>query len=122
MRTVPAVALSVSQYNEEREREEEEEGMVWSVAYRQSPEPSSETDAPSNTCPMPVHDSSCPCLTHDRPLRTPKAGTVEKLVEHLAPFRTEVDVSYRTCFLATYRTFISAARLIELLYKRLAAC
>ena len=94
--------------------------MVWSVTYRHHSEPSSETDGPRITCDSSVHDGTCSCLSRDSQerIRTPKAGTVEKLVEHLAPFRTEIDVSYRTCFLATYRTFTTAGRLVELLKQR----
>ena len=95
--------------------------MVWSVSYRQHSEPSTETDGPSITCcDSSVHSRTCSCLSHDRRerIRTPRAGTVEKLVEYLAPYRTDVDVSYRTCFLSTYRTFMTAGRLIELLKER----
>ncbi|CAI8037746.1 Ral guanine nucleotide dissociation stimulator-like 1 [Geodia barretti] len=77
---------------EEKEEEEEEEGMVWSVSYRQHSEPSTETDGPSITCcDSSVHSRTCSCLSHDRRerIRTPRAGTVEKLVEYLAPYRTE---------------------------------
>ena len=94
--------------------------MVWCVTYNPQLTESDMTDAPTATTSCTVHDSSCCCLSQDRRerVRTPRAGTVEKLAEHLAPFRTELDVSYRTCFLATYRTFMSAARLIELLKER----
>lgn len=51
-------------------------------------------------------------------IRTLRAGVVERLVEHLAPYREEVDVSYRTCFLCTYRTFTSAATVLRLLRER----
>ncbi len=51
-------------------------------------------------------------------VRTVRAGTAERLVEHLAPFRQEVDVTYRTCFLATFRTFTTIERLLQLLTER----
>ena len=58
--------------------------------------------------------------SHNRPVqvRTVKAGSVEKLVECLAPYGTETDVSYRMCFLATYRTFLSPSKLLQLLVNR----
>ena len=57
-------------------------------------------------------------LWHSHKVRLLKAGTVEKLVEYLAPYRQEVDVSYRTCFLCTYRTFTTTARVLQLLIDR----
>ena len=108
------------EWEEEEEEEEEGEGMVWSVVYKQHSESFSETDGPSIACGGSAHSQTCSHLSRERreKIRAPKAGTVEKLVEHLAPFRTEVDVSYRTCFLVTYRTFMSAVKLIELLKER----
>ena len=93
--------------------EEVEEGMVWSVSYKHPPssEASSEWDGPvcirdALSCNGPVQ------------VRTVKAGRVENLVEYLAPYRTEVDVSYRTCFLATYRTFTTSGTILQLLRDR----
>lgn len=85
--------------------------MVWTISYKRSRASTSEQDSPTLTRDVPSHDG----LVR---VRTVKAGSVEKLVEHLAPYRTEIDVSYRTCFLATYRTFITTTRLLQFLKDR----
>ena len=77
----------------------------------QEGEACSERDSPTLMCDGPFQDGK-------EKIRVVKAATVDKLVEHLAPYRTEIDVSYRTCFLATYRTFITTTRLIQLLKER----
>lgn len=53
-------------------------------------------------------------------VRAVQAGTLEKLVEHLAPHPEVMEVShtYRTCFLCTYRSFAEPARVVELLVRR----
>ena len=52
-------------------------------------------------------------------VKTLRAGSIAKLVEHLAPYMEHVDVSYRTCFLCTYRTFSTAEEVLQLLRERL---
>ena len=52
-------------------------------------------------------------------VKTLRAGSITKLVEHLAPYQDHVDVSYRTCFLCTYRTFSTAGQVLQLLKERL---
>ena len=52
------------------------------------------------------------------PIRTVKAGTVYRLIEYLAPLKTKVDVSYRTCFLATYRTFTTPKKVLTVMEER----
>ena len=52
-------------------------------------------------------------------VKTLRAGSIAKLVEHLAPYMEHVDVSYRTCFLCTYRTFSTAGEVLQLLRERL---
>ena len=52
-------------------------------------------------------------------VKTLRAGSIAKLVEHLAPYMEHVDVSYRTCFLCTYRTFSTAGEVLQLLKERL---
>ena len=51
-------------------------------------------------------------------VRTLRAGTVEKIVEHLAPYGKEADVSYRACFLCTFRTFTTVQEVLKLLVER----
>ncbi|XP_055988830.1 ral guanine nucleotide dissociation stimulator isoform X3 [Sorex fumeus] len=51
-------------------------------------------------------------------VRTVKAGTLEKLVEHLVPAFQGRDLSYVTIFLCTYRTFTTTQRVLDLLFKR----
>ncbi len=55
-------------------------------------------------------------------IRTLKAGTVDKLVEYLAPWKDPLDVSYRTCFLSTYRTFATPDTVLQLLLRRYKIC
>ncbi|KAM5259461.1 ral guanine nucleotide dissociation stimulator isoform 3-T3 [Hipposideros larvatus] len=51
-------------------------------------------------------------------VRTVKAGTLEKLVEHLVPAFQSSDLSYVTIFLCTYRTFTTTQQVLDLLFKR----
>ena len=53
-------------------------------------------------------------------VRTVHSGTLEKIVEHLAPHPDVMEVShaYRTCFLCTYRSFAETGRVVELLVRR----
>ncbi|XP_070286468.1 ral guanine nucleotide dissociation stimulator isoform X2 [Myotis yumanensis] len=51
-------------------------------------------------------------------VRTVKAGTLEKLVEHLVPAFQGSDLSYVTIFLCTYRTFTTTQQVLDLLFKR----
>lgn len=51
-------------------------------------------------------------------VRTVKAGTLEKLVEHLVPAFQSSDLSYVTIFLCTYRTFTTIQQVLDLLFKR----
>ncbi|XP_057576528.1 ral guanine nucleotide dissociation stimulator isoform X6 [Hippopotamus amphibius kiboko] len=50
-------------------------------------------------------------------VRTVKAGTLEKLVEHLVPAFQGSDLSYVTIFLCTYRTFTTTQQVLDLLFK-----
>ncbi|XP_049567719.1 ral guanine nucleotide dissociation stimulator isoform X3 [Orcinus orca] len=50
-------------------------------------------------------------------VRTVKAGTLEKLVEHLVPAFQESDLSYVTIFLCTYRAFTTTQRVLDLLFQ-----
>ena len=62
-------------------------------------------------------DSHLQWIAHK--VKTLRAGSIAKLVEHLAPYMEHVDVSYRTCFLCTYRTFSTAGEVLQLLKERL---
>ncbi|KAM5259463.1 ral guanine nucleotide dissociation stimulator isoform 5-T5 [Hipposideros larvatus] len=55
-------------------------------------------------------------------VRTVKAGTLEKLVEHLVPAFQSSDLSYVTIFLCTYRTFTTTQQVLDLLFKRYGRC
>ncbi|XP_057576526.1 ral guanine nucleotide dissociation stimulator isoform X4 [Hippopotamus amphibius kiboko] len=55
-------------------------------------------------------------------VRTVKAGTLEKLVEHLVPAFQGSDLSYVTIFLCTYRTFTTTQQVLDLLFKRYGRC
>lgn len=55
-------------------------------------------------------------------VRTIKAGTLAKLVEHLSPSNgslEELDPGYLIAFLSTYRTFAKTAEVVDLLLERL---
>ncbi|XP_073078314.1 ral guanine nucleotide dissociation stimulator isoform X10 [Manis javanica] len=51
-------------------------------------------------------------------VRTVKAGTLEKLVEHLVPAFQGSDLSYVTIFLCTYRAFTTTQQVLDLLFRR----
>ncbi|KAM5299151.1 ral guanine nucleotide dissociation stimulator isoform 3-T3 [Ctenodactylus gundi] len=55
-------------------------------------------------------------------VRTVKAGTLEKLVEHLVPAFQGSDLSYVTVFLCTYRAFTTTQQVLDLLFKRCSRC
>ncbi|XP_042537093.1 ral guanine nucleotide dissociation stimulator isoform X1 [Dipodomys spectabilis] len=55
-------------------------------------------------------------------VRTVKAGTLEKLVEHLVPAFQGSDLSYVTIFLCTYRAFTTTQQVLDLLFKRFSRC
>ena len=51
-------------------------------------------------------------------VRTVKAGTLEKLVEHLVLAFRDSDLSYVTVFLCTYQAFTTTQQVLDLLFKR----
>ena len=54
-------------------------------------------------------------------IRTIKAGSLTKLVEHLAPpiaSFDEVDPGYIMAFMTTYRTFSTMTEIVDLLFER----
>nr|XP_057909234.1 ral guanine nucleotide dissociation stimulator-like 2 isoform X2 [Doryrhamphus excisus] len=81
--------------------EEEEDGVIYTVVIKQPPGSLS-----SPTSPV----SRCQCV---------KAGTEEKLVLHLLRSFTLGDSSFITIFLATYRSFTSTERVLDILIDRL---
>ncbi|XP_073909008.1 ral guanine nucleotide dissociation stimulator isoform X3 [Castor canadensis] len=72
-------------------------------------------------CPSPVtqcENESALNLYETCKVRTVKAGTLEKLVEHLVPAFQGSDLSYVTVFLCTYRAFTTTQQVLDLLFKR----
>ncbi|XP_045052669.2 ral guanine nucleotide dissociation stimulator isoform X3 [Desmodus rotundus] len=63
-------------------------------------------------------NESAPNLYETCKVRTVKAGTLEKLVEHLVPAFEGSDLSYVTIFLCTYRAFTTTQQVLDLLFKR----
>ncbi|CAH6788798.1 ral guanine nucleotide dissociation stimulator isoform X4 [Phodopus roborovskii] len=63
-------------------------------------------------------NESAPNLYETCKVRTVKAGTLEKLVEHLVPAFQGSDLSYVTVFLCTYRAFTTTQQVLDLLFKR----
>ncbi|XP_045052672.2 ral guanine nucleotide dissociation stimulator isoform X6 [Desmodus rotundus] len=62
-------------------------------------------------------NESAPNLYETCKVRTVKAGTLEKLVEHLVPAFEGSDLSYVTIFLCTYRAFTTTQQVLDLLFK-----
>ncbi|XP_051040932.1 ral guanine nucleotide dissociation stimulator isoform X1 [Phodopus roborovskii] len=62
-------------------------------------------------------NESAPNLYETCKVRTVKAGTLEKLVEHLVPAFQGSDLSYVTVFLCTYRAFTTTQQVLDLLFK-----
>ena len=94
-------------------KDEEEDGAVFSatlkkVRYRSSLSPNTEKDV------------SC-LLWETLKVRVLKAGTLEKLVEHLTPGHegvSENDPGFLVCFLCTYKTFASTDAVLDLVLQR----
>ncbi|XP_049752490.1 ral guanine nucleotide dissociation stimulator-like [Elephas maximus indicus] len=57
-------------------------------------------------------------LDQTRVVRIVKAGSLEKLGEHLVPAFVEGDLSYISFFLGTYRTFATTQQVLDLLFQR----
>lgn len=94
-------------------KDEAEDGAIFSatlkkVRYRSSMSPNAERGV------------SC-LLWETLKIRVLKAGTLEKLVEHLTPANesvSEEDPGFFVCFLCTYKTFASTEEVLDLLLKR----
>lgn len=76
------------------------------------------TDRTSPLCPAQCENESALNLYETCKVRTVKAGTLERLVEHLVPAFQGSDLSYVTVFLCTYRTFTTTQQVLDLLFKR----
>lgn len=77
------------------------------------------TPCPFPTVPRPqCENESALNLYETCKVRTVKAGTLEKLVEHLVPAFQGSDLSYVTVFLCTYRAFTTTQQVLDLLFKR----
>lgn len=76
------------------------------------------TDRTSPLCPTQCENESALNLYETCKVRTVKAGTLERLVEHLVPAFQGSDLSYVTVFLCTYRTFTTTQQVLDLLFKR----
>lgn len=90
--------------------EEREEGVVFSVTLKRVHYGNQLLDQHSN--------GEGRLQWNTQKVRTLRAATVEKLVDHLAPSHDQIDVSYRTCFLCTFRTFTTVETVLQLLKER----
>ena len=96
-------------------KEEREEEAIYSVSLKKVRYRSSDKRPPS-----PDEDISH-LLWETIRIRTIKAGSLGKLVEHLAPSAAsleELDPGYLIAFLNTYRTFAQATEIADLLFER----
>ena len=90
--------------------EEREEGVVFSVSLKRV--------RYARSMSVDSLDKAGHLQWNSQKVRTRRAGTVEKIVEHLAPYGKEADVSYRACFLCTFRMFTSVREVLRLLTER----
>lgn len=96
-------------------KEEREQDAIYSVSLKKVRYRSSDTMVPS-----PDEDISH-LLWETIRIRTIKAGSLAKLVEHLAPSTSsleDLDPGYLIAFLSTYRTFAQATEIADLLFER----
>lgn len=75
-------------------------------------------DCASPCVPSQCENESGLSLYETCKVRTVKAGTLEKLVEHLVPAFQGSDLSYVTIFLCTYRAFTTTQQVLDLLFRR----
>lgn len=114
---MPALDLAISPATHQRGfwKEERVEGAIYSVSlkkirYHSNFAASSESETPISQLQW-----------HTMRVRTIKAGSLEKLVENLAPEKEsleELDPGYLIAFLSTYRTFAKTTEVIDLLFDR----
>lgn len=113
---MPALDLERSQTSQRIFwKEEREENAIYSVSlkkvrYCSKLTPSSEDEAPISHLQW-----------ETMRVRTIKAGSLAKLVEHLSPMREyleELDPGYLIAFLSTYRTFAKTEEVADLLFER----
>ena len=96
-------------------KEEREQDAIYSVSLKKVRYRSSDKMVPSQD------EDISHLLWETIRIRTIKAGSVPKLVEHLAPSAAsleELDPGYLIAFLSTYRTFAKATEIADLLFER----
>ncbi|KAL9988919.1 hypothetical protein ACROYT_G003414 [Oculina patagonica] len=96
-------------------KEEREDEAIYSVSLKKVRYRSSDKLPPS------ADEDISYLLWETMRVRTIKAGSLAKLVEHLAPSTApleEIDPGYLIAFLNTYRTFANAPQIAELLFER----
>lgn len=100
-------------------KEEREEEAIYSVSLKKVRYRSSDKLLPSS--PVDGEEPVSHLQWETWRIRTIKAGSVAKLVEHLAPSNAsleEVDPGYLIAFLNTYRTFAKTTEIADLLFQR----
>ncbi|RMX60165.1 hypothetical protein pdam_00010093, partial [Pocillopora damicornis] len=99
-------------------REEREDEAIYSVSLKKVRYRSSDKFLPSpDEDEQPVSHLQWEMMK----IRTIKAGSLTKLVEHLAPpiaSFDEVDPGYIMAFMTTYRTFSTMTEIVDLLFER----
>lgn len=96
-------------------KEEREDEAIYSVSLKKVRYRSSDKLLPS------ADEDISYLLWETMRVRTIKAGSLAKLVEHLAPSTApleEIDPGYLIAFLSTYRTFANTTQIAELLFER----
>ncbi|XP_036276290.1 ral guanine nucleotide dissociation stimulator isoform X6 [Pipistrellus kuhlii] len=94
-------------------------GVVYSISLRKVQVPQAAGRGPRR---LGGESESALSLYETCKVRAVKAGTLEKLVEHLVPAFQGSDLSYVTIFLCTYRTFTTTQQVLDLLFKRFGRC
>lgn len=99
-------------------KEERENEAIYSVSLKKVRYRSSDRD---KQLPSPDEEDVAYLQWETLRIRTIKAGSLAKLVEHLAPSAAsleELDPGYLIAFLSTYRTFAQATEIADLLFER----
>lgn len=115
---MPALDLARSQTPQRVFWKEERVGdAIYSVSLKKVRYCSSDKLSPSPEDDGPISH----LMWETMRVRTIKAGTLAKLVEHLSPSNgslEELDPGYLIAFLSTYRTFAKTAEVVDLLLER----
>ena len=99
-------------------KEEREEEAIYSVSLKKVRYRSSDKLLPS---PDDEEQPFSHLQWETMRIRTIKAGSLAKLVEHLAPSIAsleEIDPGYIMAFMTTYRTFAKTTEVVDLLLER----